>query len=567
VTEVATSTATPAPADPRHPGDGHGASAPASNNREALFAPAWARRTLVAVTLFLLVFPLPLAAFPAWVWVLGLLALYAPTPSLLFAFGASLSAVAFLLIPALRFSPAGALVPTGIWLAMMCGFLGGPFILWLAARAERSESKSSAGVALLGVGAVALASLAPFLRYTNALEINEATRVRPTAGAVLVGFSALLLTTRSRAARVLAFLLAIVAISPVVFATEGFRHRFAKDPLLANHTTVDWREPQAALATWHIRDQFQTLELSPSGTALIGGLSPSGFVVFGPGPQERRYPAVRLRFASEDHVVGIFAGRNGLELREYDTAAQLGEGQPTSRLPLPSLQGMALDVDPDARTWRVSAPLGAASKVFSGVLGTERVDEETWGPERVAQDQRSRATVRGASDLIVRSVGRPPRSPEHEGWDEPMPEHNPDWNTELWFTDDTGRAVLPVAKSRLGLTCERPPHGQAASLCVAHDKWESYVWLFGRSGSTVTQSPVLTVDGRIVIKVGPDGTFLAKTYRDVEWVDPNRHLGVRFPYPRRPDHLYTGPEIVALGSRKLALVDEPQATVSVYALP
>jgi hypothetical protein len=70
-----------------------------------------------------------------------------------------------------------------------------------------------------------------------------------------------------------------------------------------------------------------------------------------------------------------------------------------------------------------------------------------------------------------------------------------------------------------------------------------------------------------VIQVGRDGTLLAKTYEDLKWVDPSRRLGVRFPYPRRPDHLYGGPEIVALGTRKLALVDEPRATVSVYALP
>jgi hypothetical protein len=274
-----------------------------------------------------------------------------------------------------------------------------------------------------------------------------------------------------------------------------------------------------------------------------------------------------LRFTTEDHVVGIFRLKDGFELREYHTAAPLGEGEPKWRLPLPSLQGMTLDVDPDAGTWCVRAPRGAATKVFSGVVGQDRVDEETSSSESVANDRWSRATVRGGSDLIVRRVGQPPDSPEHEGLDAPMPEHNPGWKTELWFSDDAGRAPLPAAKSRLRVTCEPPPPGQTTFPCVADDSWESYIWLFRRSGSTVTQVPVLTIDGRIVIQVGRDGTLLAKTYEDLKWVDPSRRLGVRFPYPRRPDHLYGGPEIVALGTRKLALVDEPRATVSVYALP
>jgi hypothetical protein len=418
------------------------------------------------------------------------------------------------------------------------------------------------------VGAIALASVVPFLKFTNALEINEAARVRPGAGAVLIGLAALLLTTRRGYSRTLAFVLAIVAISPAMLATDGFRHRFAKDPLLAEHTPLDWREPpHAPLAQWQIREQLQTLELSPSSTALVGGLSPKGFVVFGPGPKERRYPAVRLHFASDDRVVGIFPGSNGQELREYNTAAQLGEGEPMWRLPLPPLQGMMLDVDPDAGTWRVSAPLGAATKVFSGVVGRDRVDEETWSPETVAQDKRSRSSVRGRSDLIVRSVGPFPRPGEHAGLDVPMPEHNPGWNTELWFTDDAGRPVLPAAKSRLRVSCTPPHRGLTAFVCVADDTWESYVWLFARSGSTVTKSPALTVEGRIVVKVGPDGTFVTKTYEDLQWIDPSRRLGVRFPYPRRPDYLFTGPEVVALGSGKIALVDEPRATVSVFALP
>jgi len=99
----------------------------------------WVRRTLVAATLLVLVFPLPLAAFPAWAWALGLVTLVAPRPSLLFAFGASLCAGAFLLVPALWYSPAGALLPIGIRLAMLSGFLGGLFILWLAARTERPK--------------------------------------------------------------------------------------------------------------------------------------------------------------------------------------------------------------------------------------------------------------------------------------------------------------------------------------------------------------------------------------------------------------------------------------------
>ena len=530
----------------------------------------WVRRTLVALTLLVLVFPAPLAAFPTWALFLGLLALYVPTPSLLFAFGSSLCGAAFLLVPALWYSPAGALLPIGIRIAVVCAFLGGLLMLWLAARTERSKSiqGTSSLAPLLAAGAIALASVAPFFKFTNALEMNEAARVRPAAGAVLIGVSALLLTTKRVSFRVLAFLLAIIAISPVVLATDGFRHRFGKDPLLADHVMLDWREPpHVALATWHIRDQLQTLDLSPAGTALIGGLSPNGFVVFGPGTTERRYPAIRLRFTTEDHVVGIFRLKDGFELREYHTAAPLGEGEPLWRLPLPSLQGMTLDVDPDAGTWCVRAPLGAATKVFSGVVGQDRVDEETSSPESVANDKWSRATVRGGSDLIVRRVGQPPDSPEHEGLDAPMPEHNPGWKTELWFSDDAGRALLPAAKSRLRVTCEPPPPGQTTFPCVADDSWESYIWLFRRSGSTVTQVPVLTIDGRIVIQVGRDGTLLAKTYEDLKWVDPRRRLGVRFPYPRRPDHLYGGPEIVALGTRKLALVDEPRATVSVYALP
>ena len=536
----------------------------------SLFSRVWVRRTFVGVLLFVLVFPAPLAAFPGWAWVLGLVTLLTPRRSLLFAFGSSLCAAAFLLVPALSYSQAGALHPIGIRVAILSGFLGGPSTLWLAARAERSEStqRTSSLLPLLAVGAIALASVAPFLRFTNALEMNEAARVRPAAGAVLIGFAALLLTTRHGYARVLALLLAIVAISPAVLATDGFRHRFAKDPLLADHGTLDWREPpHVAITTWHFRDQLQTLELSPSGAALIGGLSPNGFVVFGPGPAERRYPAIRLRFTAEDHVVGIFRLKDGLELREYHTAARLGEGEPIWRLPLPSLQGMTLDVDPDAGTWRVRAPLGAATKVFSGVVGRDRVDEETWSPEPVAQDQRSRATVRGGSDLIVRSVGRPPGSPEHEGLDAPMPEHNPDWNTELWFSDDAGRAVLPAAKSRLRVTCEPPPPGRATFLCVADDTWESSVWLFARSGGTVTQTPVLTADGRIVIHVRPAGTFSAKTYRDIQWVDPSRHIGVRFPYPRRPDHLFTGPEIAALGWRKSNTRHTPGNCSGTFRLP
>ena len=342
----------------------------------------WARRTLVAVILLLLILPLPLAAFPAWAWVLGLLALCAPTPQLLFAFGASLSAVAFLLIPALRLSPAGALIPIGIWIAMMSGFLGGPFILWLAARAERSGCRTSAGLALVGVGAVAVASIAPFLRYTSALEINEATRIRPTAGAVLIGFSALLLTTKSRSARVVALLLAIVAMSPVVLATDGFRHRFGKDPLLANHATIDWREPsQAALATWPIRGSIRD-----SGAVTLGNRAhrwPCAEWVrrVRPGPKQRRYPAARLRFVAEDHVVGVFAGRRRSGTARIPHGRALGEGEPIWRRPLPSLQGMKLEVDSEAGTWRVRAPFGATTKVFSGVVGTDRVDEETWSPD------------------------------------------------------------------------------------------------------------------------------------------------------------------------------------------
>jgi hypothetical protein len=285
--------------------------------------------------------------------VLGLLALYAPTPSLLFAFGSSLCGAAFLLVPALWYSPAGALLPIGIRIAVVCAFFGGLLMLWLAARTERSKSiqGTSSLAPLLAAGAIALASVAPFFKFTNALEMNEAARVRPAAGAVLIGVSALLLTTKRVSFRVLAFLLAIIAISPVVLATDGFRHRFGKDPLLADHVMLDWREPpHVALATWHIRDQLQTLDLSPAGTALIGAFHRTDSWCSAryhraaiPGNQVALH---HRRFM----LSGSSGSRDGFEVREYHTAAPLGEGEPKWRLPLPSLQGMTLDVDPDAGT-------------------------------------------------------------------------------------------------------------------------------------------------------------------------------------------------------------------------
>ena len=62
----------------------------APTSLESQFPQTWVRRTLVALALLVLVFPATLAVFPGWALVLGLLALYAPTPSLLFAFGSSL---------------------------------------------------------------------------------------------------------------------------------------------------------------------------------------------------------------------------------------------------------------------------------------------------------------------------------------------------------------------------------------------------------------------------------------------------------------------------------------------
>jgi hypothetical protein len=150
-----------------------------------------------------------------------------------------------------------------------------------------------------------------------------------------------------------------------------------------------------------------------------------------------------------------------------------------------------------------------------------------------------RAAVRGGSDLIVRTMGQPRRSPEHEGWDAPLPEHSSGANTELWFTGATGRAALPVAETRLRVSCLRPGAGGMTFPCVAFDDWESYIWLFERAGAAVTRTPILPVDGRIVMQVGADGTLVAKTYEGILWIDPNRRMGVRFPYPRRPEHLFT----------------------------
>jgi hypothetical protein len=568
---MAIPSANPRSADVAQANEARPVSPHAGTGRGALFSPAWARRTLVGVLLVALAFPLYSAAFPLWVWALGVAALIAPRSDLLLSFGSSLASVAFLLVPALGYSPAGALAPDGIRLAMLFGFLGGPAMLWLATQARRAEpTRTVTGLsAVLIVGGIAIASLVPFFQYTNALEINQVARARPSAGAVLIGFAALLLARRGGVVvRIMALMLAIVGISPAVLASEMFRHRVARDPLLAGHTVLNWRDPpREALAVWHVSEPLQTLELSPGGTAIIGGLSSGGFVALGPGSTERKYPAVKLRFIDDERVIGIFNSKDGLELREYRTTASPGEGAPVWRRMLPSLKGMKLDVDPKARTWHVHAPLGDAVKVWTGVLGDEHVSEEIWPPEPRAEDQRLRAKVPGRSDLIVRSLGRPRPSPELEGWDVPLPVASSGWNAELWFSDVSRGASLLAAKTRLRVRCERPATGRSTFPCTATDDWESYVWVLDPSMAASAPTHVLTVEGRIVLKVGPDGTLLAKTYNDMQWIDFDRHVAVRIPYPRRPDHLFTGPEIVAIGSRKIALVDESRGTASVYALP
>ena len=534
-------------------------------------APApWVIRVFIGALLVALVFPLSSSAFPLFVWILGACAFMLPRSDMLLCFGASLAATSFLLIAALYRSPAGALASVGIWISILSGLVGGPPMLWLSGNARRVEAhtRDRSSTALLVAAAIALASAVPLLLYIDPLEMNQMARVSPAMAAPLVGLAALLLTRRPYWTRALAFPLVMVAILPTAAATEAFRHRFVKDALVAPHHTINWlQSPVATVVAWPLREEFQTLELSPSGNVVVGRVATGGFVVLGPGSERRAVPARSLRIVDDAQVVGLFERKDGVEIRAYHLRAQVGANEPTWRLVLPSLTGMKLDINATAGTWQVRAPLGDATKVLSGTIGKDVIDETTHKSEPLVGDTRIRSAVAGGFDLVIRTVGQRPRPPEHERWDASMPVRGRESRTELWVADAGATAARMVAVTKLRLNCEPSLAALPTFICIANDDWESYVWRFGRAGEVLSSEPIVVLDGRISMRVGYDGTLAAKTYQGLVWIDPNRRLGIRFPYSRRPAHLFTGPEMMALGSGKIAVADYAQGTLSVYELP
>ncbi len=394
--------------------------------------------------------PAVITVFPGWVWALGVIALVAPGWAHLLAFGASAAAAAFLTVPLWVTEARGPLSMANVGIAELLGAAMGGLMLWLAFRTRRAGTQQaiipSAGAIALTSG-VAVASLAPYLRYTTALEINQAMRLRPAAGAVLLGLAALLLLRRERSLKLMASVLAILALVPSALASEWFRRSEVRDLLFIASADIEWREaPNAPSRKWPLQKRVTALSLSPSGTAFIGSNWFDKTSVVGSDAGIRRAHAYPVRFIDDTRVLGIFHGSDRTELRMQE----LGEawGEPRWHVSLPGLNGLEVDVVSPDGTWQVSAPWGETRKVLQGAIGDDAIKEEIWNANAGDGVTRIRTSPSGSGDLLVQSVGSPHRHPEHGGWDEPLPSTDPGHSTQLWLAGPAGRPERRLANTK-----------------------------------------------------------------------------------------------------------------------
>jgi Zn-dependent protease with chaperone function len=409
---------------------------------------------------------------------ISLVALLRPGPAPLGAAGATALAAALVsLVRPSVWLPRSAWLVVGLAGAGLVGLLAAG-LLWKRSPSARRQGALTALIVQSVVAAASAAGLAWAATLAQPVLRLHSAAGGPAPVASLSGLAALLLFAPWKRARVAAIAAALAAAALVAFlGSAAFARLAIDDPFLVDSAPL----AEVPLRLTLVQEERVArpggeLRVSPSGRSFAllvwddeDEESPSRFRVGSFGGPTRDLVADELRFVDDEQaLIVVDGGEDATELRLV--SLNQPEAEPW-RVRLPWLLSSHLEVDPQARSWRLTgrAPKKPEALVLAGHLGRAE-----WSELRLSMPEgASHILALGARGGLALRFDVDTERLQRIPW--PIFMLGTTYTMETEVSRLTTEGPRPLARTGLRVQCP-PPALDEAFFCIADDGHRSTVF-------------------------------------------------------------------------------------------